>query len=539
MPKFFLLLALAWLPLHASKTKQEQMLCEVETLANIFEVSYGCKDYKTDLFNWCPETQLEVARNQILSRKSMTTKEFHQVLLQFCRSTKDYHVSINFCATENALLPITIKEAEKRYFLMDETGKQANYEVTHFNGLPIDCVAQAIRNRHFNYTNEATDQALATSMIRYRHSEMGFPVPKGEVVLTLLKDEQEHTLNLEWDYQPEFVAFSPVPHKKEGHKWSKYECTTPLYYQLKAANLFAAQDSYVPVFGKPIWSAEGGVSNPFSGAIYQLDTGEKIGYLRIPHYMSGEKEAELFYNAVRHLEKNTDALVIDQTGNPGGYLLYTMALFSSLITEPVANISESILLNQFEALSALEDYQMLSGENALLSLKPIACGYCFSQDDIDKMKGYNMHILNEWGNQKFFSDPQVIYGMETINPNPKVRYSKPIVVLVDELCFSCGDLFPALMQDSKRGLIFGRTTAGAGGTVMPYSYPNHMGVNTISVTRSVLYRATGEPLENRGVTPDIEYRVTPDDLMNGYRGYKKALVQAIKQQIAAAALPSS
>src|SRR5262249_50067569 len=46
-----------------------------------------------------------------------------------------------------------------------------------------------------------------------------------------------------------------------------------------------------------------------------------------------------------------------------------------------------------------------------------------------------------------------------------IAYSKPMMVLVDEMSASGGDYFPATIQDNARGPLFGFRTMGAGGNV--------------------------------------------------------------------------
>lgn len=524
------LLIVACLSLHATKTKQERMLCELETVANFFETSYGLKEYKAQLYQWNAPQVLEQARNTIAYRENISTKEFHQILLQYTQSMRDYHVGITFSSTERARLTFAVKEAENRYFIIDEDSKSAVAELISFNGLPTHFAVEALQKRFFNYSNPKTDRALATKALTFRHSGMGMPVLKGPIDLELKIDDKIECVKLDWEHKPEKIIFAPmITATKAGHKWSKYEFTTPFYYKFEETDLFAAEDSFVPTFGDLSWRASGGVNNPFSGAIFILDTGEPIGYVRIPHYKGSDNDVELFRQTIEHLQKKTKALVIDQTSNPGGYPFYTLALVTTLIDKPIDNIKQSILLNPTIVQEALNDAERLSEKDALTFMKHYASGYALTQGDINELRDLNKKIVEEWTEGKILSSISPIFGIEKLKPNPNIHYTKPIIVLTDELCFSGGDVLPSLLQDSKRALIFGQTTAGAGGCVQSYEYPNYFGVESIEITRSVLYRANGEPLENVGVTPDIMYEITVDDLKNGYRGYRTALIEAIRQ----------
>lgn len=522
---FILFLAFACIPLHANKTKQELMLHEIETVANFFDICYGPRDYKINQFSWDPILQLEIAKNKILHRENITAKEFHQILLEYCSSVKDYHVSLHFCSTACAKLPFEIKRAQNRYFLMED--RKAIAEISHYNGLPVDYVVNSLRKRFFNLTNEATDKDFATELLCRRSGWIGIPVLQGSVNLKIIHENETKDISLPWEYQPEKVCFTPLRKKKN----LKHDYTTPLYRKFSESNIFAAEDSYVPVFGSPALALPKKFGKPFNGNVYEIESGEKIGYVRIPHFEGRDKDTELFRQTIEYLEGNSDALVIDITGNPGGNIFYLMALLSSLIEEPIPNFYESFRLNHRLAQTAFIEIEMCQEQDALLYLRSFSKGYAFNEDSVDQYKSFYTHLLNEWSCGKQYSDAYPIQGLDYIMPDPKVRYTKPIILIVDQFCFSCADIFPALMQDSGRALIFGKTTAGAGGAVETIEYPNQFGIETLSITLSIAYRSNGKSIENEGVTPDVIYEVTPEDLFNGYEGYRKALVDAIKQHL--------
>jgi C-terminal processing protease CtpA/Prc len=105
------------------------------------------------------------------------------------------------------------------------------------------------------------------------------------------------------------------------------------------------------------------------------------------------------------------------------------------------------------------------------------------------------------------------------------------MVLINELDFSGGDFFPAIMQDNKRAVILGTRTAGAGGYVLQYQFPNLSGIYLFSLTGSLAERDGGDMIENLGVTPDVGYELTPDDLEFGYQGYKSKIVSTMEEML--------
>ena len=101
-------------------------------------------------------------------------------------------------------------------------------------------------------------------------------------------------------------------------------------------------------------------------------------------------------------------------------------------------------------------------------------------------------------------------------------------------------MFPAILQDNQRALLFGHRTMGAGGNVVSYASGSYTEV-AFSVTRSLMHRndtinAPGYPaasyVENVGVYPEIvEDYMTRDNLVNGGRPYVEAFTRAMVEHI--------
>jgi C-terminal processing protease CtpA/Prc len=137
-------------------------------------------------------------------------------------------------------------------------------------------------------------------------------------------------------------------------------------------------------------------------------------------------------------------------------------------------------------------------------------------------------ILTQWKEGKVFTDPnRLLKGWDCIHPHPKVRYTKPIVLLINGLAGSCGDIFPAIMQDNQRAILIGTTTAGGGGLSVSQEVLNKFGLKAYSLTGSLVIRPNGQYIENLGVTPDIEYALSLDDLRHNYRGFTDVILSTM------------
>jgi C-terminal processing protease CtpA/Prc len=134
--------------------------------------------------------------------------------------------------------------------------------------------------------------------------------------------------------------------------------------------------------------------------------------------------------------------------------------------------------------------------------------------------------VDQWNKGRSLTEPTFIEGVDQIQPSP-THYTKPILTLINELDFSGGDFFPAIMQDNKRAVLFGTRTAGAGGFVREVQFPNRLGVHSFSMTGSIAVRADGSRIENEGVRADVQYEPTPADLQGGFQEYAAAVNAAV------------
>src|SRR5262249_41736892 len=102
-------------------------------------------------------------------------------------------------------------------------------------------------------------------------------------------------------------------------------------------------------------------------------------------------------------------------------------------------------------------------------------------------------LLSELNSGRRLTEPTWFFGINKIAPHPLRRYTKPILVLVDELCFSGADFFPAILQDNRRATVFGVRTAGAGGSVKETQFPNQFNIKSLTYTWTIARRRDGRP----------------------------------------------
>jgi C-terminal processing protease CtpA/Prc len=87
-------------------------------------------------------------------------------------------------------------------------------------------------------------------------------------------------------------------------------------------------------------------------------------------------------------------------------------------------------------------------------------------------------------------------------------YRGQVFVLTNESSFSASEIFAAVMQETQRGTIVGRTTGGAVLGANSFKLPSGFGLN---LALSDFHTAKGTRLEGRGVIPDEPVAFTVQD----------------------------
>ncbi len=457
-------------------------------------------------------------------------------------------------------------------------------ELLSFDGEPIAAIIERIKNEGGKFANPDTDNALAEVRLTRRKGSSGDIVPKGALLATFqsAKNQKKSTYQLRWSHQPEHIynrsdvspsidlldAFFPKQqnlsqpmdfiHAKVG----EIQMMNPLLKSEMGSTDrgLGARKSFVPVLGEIVWNFnenpdfseelyEGGGIIDWVAYIYQHANGKQIGYIRIPHFTGDEIDSAVFGKIVTYMDKRTDGLVIDQLHNFGGYVDFQYQLSSILVTDtPFRAPYHQIKITQKEVLDAYESLKILN----LLEASSNAREWNhqrkgqFSEEDENQsskeeeysgelinhqwllhVKAYFEFILEEWSAGRTLTNPTPILGVDRINGHPKYRYTKPILVLINEMDFSGADFFPAILKDNERATLFGNRTAGAGGYVYSFQFPNSHGIASCTYTASIAERANEKKIENIGVLPDIPYTLSVEDVQNNYQEYVNAVNQAV------------
>lgn len=567
-PKFAVLFLLLSSTVSAAvqerQSLQNQMFTDINTVKGMFEAYYAPMAWKMSSQNWDIEKEAYNVQGIIKAKPDMSVKEYQRVLRKFLSTSRDYHVTVKFESTEAASLPFSIKGADGRFFIIDIDRPRLSLasfpfmlgdELIAFDGKPVQQAIAEIKEAVFfePYTN--TDQALAEQILTFRSAIKGDKVPQGPITVTVKHQAtgQERSYQMIWDYIPEKIkdintkkaqVFSKAAIRSISRALTSDE---PFFRKMLSpqGELFSgkgskknvnnhdigARESFIPPLGQLIWRTD--ITSPFYGYLFITPSDHVVGYVRISTYHGNEEDAAQFADLMGFMQSETDALVIDQINNPGGSLFYLYAVASTLTDKPLTTPKHKISLCQKDVSFIHKLLPMLelveNDEEALAvvgqdSFDGMPVNYQFSTFLLN-----NMRFLNDqWAAGNTLTDPTYVYGVDHINPSPLANYTKPILLLINELDFSGGDFFPAILQDNKRAVLLGTPTAGAGGMVDRTSYLNILGIEAVSLTASIAERADKNPIENLGITPDIEYKLTAEDLQYGYEGYVQAIQSALE-----------
>lgn len=578
MKKFlftFVVLLSSFCGLHADQSiVKQQMLRDLDFIHYIFMTNYAPTMWKNHHFGWDLDKQIQEAKGKVRNKNKLSVSDYHVIVNEFFRSTRDYHVGVQFYSTEHSSLPFTVKSAEGRYYLtyIDRSLLPQNFfpaevgdELVLFDGKPTDMVVKQIKKEAlFNDGtitgdgNDRTDQAKAEERLTFRfHGDN--TIPKGSINVAIKKKNADILTHytLSWQHTPEKIPENTFANFNKGFVTPKAAALTkvaplqdsiakhskirmaPAFWnpersrsQSSEANLHTsgARKSFIPRLGPVLW--EIGSSNPFDAYLFESPEGKKVGYVRIANYDGDDHEVKYFAEIIRYLEANSDALVIDQVNNPGGSVYYLYALASMLTEKPLElpkhrmAITQSDILNATTLIPYLENIKY--DFHAKMVLDADWCGYPITAEIAKSLLEHSHFIINEWNSGKAVTKPYHIAGIKTIQPSSETQYTKPILLLTNEMDFSGGDFFPAILQDNHRVTILGSNTAGAGGCVQGLSYPNILGVSGFQYTSTLAERSNNNPIENLGVQPDIEYHLSAYDFQNNYSEYVNIILSTLK-----------
>lgn len=291
--------------------------------------------------------------------------------------------------------------------------------------------------------------------------------------------------------------------------------------------------SLTPVFSASLPSSfvrrlGGGPADAFFSGVFEA-AGLRIGFIRIPNFSPANSAAAVavFQGEMAYFQANTDGLVIDTMRNPGGQLSYVNQLLSLVMPAQWRAMG-------FE-LRATSSW-VASISSALEAAKAAGA----PQNILDLYETIKSAIVDANARLRGRTEPIPLDDVVLERPPARtsqgnlLAYTKPLIVLIDELSASAAEVFAAGIRDNARGPLVGWRTMGAGGSVTAWTAGSYsLGVTT--VTESLMNRGDRvlpPYVENIGVFPTwpIDY-MTSANLSQSGRPFVDAFVASIVNYI--------
>jgi len=479
--------------------------------------------------------------------------DFEDALIEYVASLNDAHTFISFPSNFSASFGFTVDIYDGKV-LIDSVNRvrlpAAQYpfdvgdELVALDGKAVQAVVASLR-KYAALANSRTTDRFAASLIGNRpQSLVPHAVDLGDVAVASVRLAATGAVN---DYQIPWAksgigveSQGPVPSPRRGNgriflppgQGSIGDAAVggigPRFPQMGDAgaagsllpsymdsvrpllNVALAKVPYAvlgfgarsPVFGLPAGFTVrlGTQSSHFFFSGTYISGGVRIGFIRIPSMSPSNATVALqqldqeiaFFNA------NTDVLVVDVMRNPGGSVDVTEAFAQRLFPSAFRSVGFEIRATALWVEAIV---------NAVVSAEAGGA----PAEVIQNLRAIMNEIIEAYNENRGRTAPvSLTTGNLMLDPAPNA-YAKPLLVLVDEMTASGGDMFASIVQDNHRGPLLGMRTMGAGGSVAQFHCTtfteSSCGITQSLMNRGVVISGTEYPpspyIENVGVRPDI------------------------------------
>jgi hypothetical protein len=535
----------------------DQREADFRFLAAIYAKNYGPYEWKRDTQNF---DLLNAEPFLTRARTAKNDLDFYEVMVEYVASLNDAHDSYtlpsNFVARLNFGVDIydgkvLVDTINRTRLPVTEFPFRIGYELVSIDGVAATDLIRQFAKYSIAANTRSTRRVAASYLTSRFQVIMPHAVEVGDVAKVVFRrpngETENHTIPWTKTGLP-LTNIGPIPTPEGSASTPKRAAFRQrsdwqtVLRRLQKVSLDRPRSiigwgARAPVFAPPAGFQQRlgrATADVFYSGTFNAG-GYRIGFLRIPDYAPANIDAAIdqYINEIAYMEANTDGLIIDDMRNPGGYVdlgnIYLQLVMPTnfrVIGFELRATSEWIL----EISSALESARAQGAPAWVLAL--------FGQI---KKEIEDANASNRGRTGPLPLDDITIDREPLLDSRGRVfAYTKPMMVLVDELSASGGDAFPAMFQDNKRGIVFGYRTMGAGGNVVGYDAGPYS-EGTTSVTQSLMNRGrdivtsdfpAAPYVENIGVRPDIEADyMTVDNLMQNGRPFVDSFVAAMIEHI--------
>ena len=557
----------------------EQRAFDFQVLASLYAKRYAPLQWKRDLFNF---DVLDLKPWLSRVREAKDDVEFLELCKEYVASFDDLHTSFN---APGSLVADTglFTDIYEGKVLVDGINRTllpaarfpiaVGDEVVSIDGQPVEEVLAAITRRQ-KMGNPVTTRRYAADLLTFRPgNELPRTVELGDnLEIELRQSEGEiRKFTIPWvktGYSSSKIGPVPSPRTAVALDDSEEEAVSPqaalitslhgnAAWKVPSENWVARRfqrlqenreevegwvlgwGNRTPGFAPPAGFQQrlGRATADFHFSGTYTAEGKRIGYLRIPNFAPASAAAAQreIAGEIAFFRQNTDGLIVDVQRNTGGGC-YMLTATAYLIPQRFWFFGQEIRPTQDTIASyqaTLELARRLEVDQWLI-------------DTIEFQLGMIKQAYNE---PRGMTGPIPACSFTFENDPAKdatarvIAYEKPLIVLIDEFSTSAGDIFPAMMQDNKRGPLVGTRTNGAGGSISLWDtgfFMEATATNTDSLVtrrepRAVQGYPTSHYIENVGAQPDIPLeRMTVENLRSGGRQFTDGFTRIMLEEIAKA-----
>jgi hypothetical protein len=535
----------------------EEALEDFGEIASAFRSLYGAMDRKQARYDF--DFEALVTEYQILIELASTEAQYRGLFQEFVSRFEDPHVSLSSGVINDDShaykIPFSVMPVEDTFVVYAVDPSLADQikrgdEVVSMDGVPAMDLANSWE-KYGSVANHRASMHTAAARLTSRSIYLSEGIDPTVPVTIHLRgaDGAERDVQLSWKENtaahvlpppppvtiPEAgmttrqnaVAFSTAASEVTVAELSQMGAFVPFFMTPQGrASLDGAQDVKASAAAlAAVGLTEANAPNYFA-LTYNL-AGKKVLFIRLPDYTPTNPDASLKYLKAlfADYQAQVDALVLDETHNPGGSVGFAESVLSLLAKDKYNDYVQEMHADRKWINSFATEAQQATAIDPQIG---------------QVIMGWAREIDDAYSAGKTLSPPIPLANLDnTSDPDP-AHWTKPVMMLVDELSVSCADFVPAIFKANNMGVTFGQTTMGGGGNV------EKVMTTTNAQIQVNLSRGLGTPfdptgaypeelfIEDNGVTPQVVYSHTLADFRAGYVGYIAAFNAALANQIAQA-----
>jgi hypothetical protein len=531
----------------SAQLTMDQKVADFQAVAGLYAKRYAPYEWKRDvlgfdLLNIAPWLERIVATRDDLG--------FYDIVSEYVSRLDDAHSSYGLPSNFSATLNFSVDVYDGNRLLVDSINRArlpvaqfpfaAGYQLVSIDGQDAIALLQSLL-RYFRLSNPRSTARFAATLLTTRPQQLmphAANVPDVSTVVFRRPDAQLESYQIPWTksglplttvgryFTPGLAAPLVVSDSVEEEPPAYLEpllqlqnCRIPDRAVLNFGSLTPVfLPSLPPSFVRRLGGTPG---DAFFSGVFEAG-GFRIGFLRIPSYSPANSAVAVaaFQAEMAYFQANTDGLVIDTMRNPGGFLSYVNQLLSLVMPDQWRAMG-------FEVRATSE--WVITFSRALEQAKALGA----PQSLIDLYEQIKRAIVDANARFRGRTEPLSLDGLALERPPARnaqgnlLAYTKPLIVLIDELSASAAEIFAAGIRDNARGMLVGWRTMGAGGSVTTLPAGSYS-LGSASVTESLMNRGDKvlpPYVENIGVFPTwpVDY-MTSDNLAQSGKPFVDAFV---------------